>query len=211
MRRWRWAASALALLLLLSACSKWEQGGSGAEELALASRTEYIAMTGCTAQMALTADYGQRVYEYGISVSWAREGETVLTLTAPEELAGVTARVGPGGSFLDFDGARVETGTLGSGSLTPMGAVPSLLEYAAGGFIAECGLETMGQRETLHITCREPEATPGTGVEAQLWFDVESHALLRGEISSDGFTVIQCTFTDFAMTLPPAQEETPAQ
>ena len=104
MGRWRWAASALALLLLLSACSNGEQGGSGAEELALAIRTEYIAMTGCTAQMALTADYGQRVYEYGISVSWAREGETVLTLTAPEELAGVTARVGPGAAFWTLTG-----------------------------------------------------------------------------------------------------------
>ena len=59
------------LLFLLSACGS--QGGSEGEELALTIRGEYLAMDRCDCQAQLTADYGQRVYDF--TVSAAVEGE----------------------------------------------------------------------------------------------------------------------------------------
>ena len=73
--------------LSLSACGGAE-GGNRAEQLALDIRGEYLEMGGCTASLELTADYGQRVYTYGIGLNYAREGETTLTITAPENIAG---------------------------------------------------------------------------------------------------------------------------
>ena len=67
--------------LSLSACGGAE-GGNRAEQLALDIRGEYLEMGGCTASLELTADYGQRVYTYGIGLNYAREGETTLTITA---------------------------------------------------------------------------------------------------------------------------------
>ena len=66
--------------------------------------------------------------------------------------------------------------------------------------VSACGLETLGEREVLPVDCRGPEAQPGTGRECALWFDPDTHALLRGELSQDGYTVIQCTFSDFQVT-----------
>lgn len=40
-------------------------------------------------------------------------GETVLTITAPENIAGVTARILEGETALEYDGMRVETGAAG--------------------------------------------------------------------------------------------------
>ena len=66
--------------LSLSACGGAE-GGNRAEQLALDIRGEYLEMGGCTASLELTADYGQRVYTYGIGLNYAREGETMLPTT----------------------------------------------------------------------------------------------------------------------------------
>lgn len=186
----------ITLCLTLTCCGG--EGGNQAEQLALDIRGEYLDMAGCTASMAVTADYGQRVYDFGVSLTWQREGESVLTITAPENVAGVTARLTDDGeAVLEYDGAQVETGPLDDTGLSPLSAVPVLLDYAQTGYIASCGMETLGEREVLRVDCRDPEAQPGTGRECSLWFEPDTHALLRGELSQDGYTVIQCTFSGF--------------
>ena len=111
--------------LLLTGCGAAEV--SEAEELALTIRGEYLAMDSCAVQAAITADYGQRVYEYEMAVAVGEE-ETVLTLSAPETVAGLTARLTGEENLLEFDGVSVETGPLDETGLTPVSAVPALLE-----------------------------------------------------------------------------------
>ena len=68
--------------------------------------------------------------------------------------------------------------------------------------IAETGSELLGDQEVLRICCREPEAEPGQGLETVLWFDKAQKTLLRGELRSDGSTVIQCVFSAFILQQP---------
>lgn len=178
--------------LLLAGCGK--AGVSEAEELALAIRGEYLAMDGCAARAAITADYGQRVYQYELAVAVSGE-ETALTLSAPETVAGLTARMTGEENLLEFDGVCVETGPLDENGLTPVSAVPALLEAAKSGYITACALEEDGA--VLRVDCGDPAGSPGTGAETALWFDAATHALTQGEISSDGFRVILCEFSDF--------------
>ena len=180
--------------LLLAGCGK--AGVSEAEELALTIRGEYLAMTDCAAQADITADYGRRVYQYGISAA-VTEQETILTLTAPETVAGLSARLDGEESLLEFDGVSVETGPMDGDGLTPIAAVPALLEAARTGCITACALEEDGA--LLRIDCGDPEGTPGAGTETALWFDASTHALTRGEISVDGFRAILCEFSEFTM------------
>ena len=184
----------LMMTLLLAGCG--QTGGNEAEELALTIRGEYLALDACSAQTAVTADYGQRVYEYELAVSVDGE-ETVLTLSAPETVAGLTARLAGPDSFLECDGLSVETGPLDGDGLTPVSAVPALLEAARSGYITACALEEDGA--LLRVDCGDPAGSPGTGTEYALWFDAATHALTRGEISADGFRVILCEFSDFMM------------
>ena len=178
--------------LLLAGCGK--AGVSEAEELALAIRGEYLAMDGCAAQAAITADYGQRVYRYEMAVAVSGE-ETVLTLSAPETAAGLTARMTGEENLLEFDGVSVETGPLDDTGLTPVSAVPALLEAARTGYITACALEEDGT--VLRMDCGDPAGSPGTGNETALWFDAATHTLRKGEMSVDGFRVILCEFSDF--------------
>lgn len=178
--------------LLLTGCGK--AGVSEAEELALTIRGEYLAMDGCAARAAITADYGQRVYRYELAVAVSGE-ETILTLSAPETVAGLSARLDGEESLLEFDGVSVETGPLDGNGLTPVSAVPALLEAAKSGYITACTLEEDGT--VLRVDCGDPAGSPGTGTETILWFDAATHSLTRGEISTDGFRVILCEFSDF--------------
>ena len=184
------------MILLLSACTGGAEGNE-AEELALQIRGEYLAMGSCAGQAAITADYGQRVYQYELAVAVDGE-ETTLTLSAPDTVAGITARVTGQDGQLEYDGLSVETGPLDPEGLSPVSAVPALLEGARSGYIVSCALEEDGT--LLRMDCGDPEGTPGTGSEVSRWFDTSTHALSRGEISVDGFRALLCEFTDFAMS-----------
>ena len=188
----------LMMSLLLSACAT-AGGGNGPEGLALTVRSEYLAAAGCTAQVKLVADYGQRVYTYEAEVA-ITDGQSVLTLTAPEEVAGLTAYSEKGQSRLEYDGAVLETGPLTPDGLTPLGAVCALLESARSGFMDNCTREAMDEREVLRVSCRQPELPAGQGRETVLYFDVQSHALVRGELLQDGYRVILCEFQNFGLT-----------
>ena len=52
----------------------------------------------------------------------------------------------------------------------------------------------------LRVDCADPESDPGTGLETTLWFQPDSHQLIRGELSRDGFRAIRCDFSVFAKT-----------
>lgn len=197
MRR-RLCALMMILALSLAACGGGKEE-RGAEEMMLEARSKYLEMSACSGHMDVTADYGRRVYGFGVDFSWAKDGETVLTLTAPENVAGAAAHINRGETALEYDGTMLETGPLNSAGLAPIDALPALLGYAREGFLAECVLEEWDGVSLLHVTCRDPEAVPGEGTEAQLWFVPETSALYRAEVSEDGATVLQCSFPSFSM------------
>jgi len=179
-------------LLPLSGCFG---GGERQKALdaALTIRSEYLALTDFSSQVQLRADYGLRVYDYTLDVR-SDQQEMVLTVAAPELIAGIAARVKAEESFLEFDGLSVETGPLNEQGLTPLSAVPALLEAVRGAYITACCFEDSG---LLRVDCGSPDVPPGTGTEYVLWLHPDTHDLTRGEISVDGRRCIECTFSPF--------------
>ena len=184
----------LVLCLLLAACGGQSQEP---EEQALALRTRDLSMQTCEGAVSVTADYGQRVYSYRLDVTWSRAEGLTVTVTEPELLSGVVARVTEDGSQLEFDGAILETGPLGEDGLSPLAAVPVMLKDLQERYIAECALTELNGAAALQMTCRDPEGSPGSGAETVLWLDTESGALLQGELYQDGCRVILCQFDSF--------------
>lgn len=187
----------LMMTLVLTACGGTAQADDPQEQV-LAIRAAYLAADSYAAKLDVTADYGQRVYTYSVGVTVAG-GESVLAVNAPAELAGITARLTDGESQLEYDGAVLETGPLSPDGLTPLGAVPALLECARSGFIASCGAERLGEQEAIRVLCRDPEQPAGQGREVTLWFDATGYTLIQGEIAVDGYRVILCEFQEFVM------------
>ncbi len=183
------------MLLLLTGCGGGQENENGAEAQAVAIRGEYMAMTSYSLQAQVNADYGQRVYDFTLSVTWDGE-ETTVAIREPEMLAGVTARITGEEGTLEYEDLSLETGFLDDDGLSPVSALPALMEAARSQYIDRCTL-TDGM---LEVHCADPEQKPGTGREVTLWFDTQTHALTAGEISQDGRRVIACEVTEFSKT-----------
>lgn len=189
---------------LILACSLCGCTGSDRDNaLTLELRSDFLARAGCTGTVDLTADYGQRVYRYTADFRETTEEGLTMTLSSPEEVAGITATARAGQTGLEYEGMRLETGPLNGEGLSPMDALPALFAALESGYLAETGTEFFDETEVLRLCCRDPEQPPGEGTETILWFDKAQKTLRRGEIRSDGFTVIQCEFSAF--TILPAE------
>ncbi|MBR4098667.1 MAG: hypothetical protein IKK44_01605 [Clostridium sp.] len=189
----RTALFALMISLLLGGCAR------GAEDEALIRQRQESWRDGEIAfSVSVMSQTETTAFSYRADCLYAA-GETQVTLTAPETVAGITARIASGQTALEYDGIQLETGPLNSDGLSPMDALPAFFEAMESGYMAETGTEMIGETEVLRICCRDPELDPGQGLETVLWFDKAQKTLLQGEVRSDGFTVIRCEFSAFIL------------
>ena len=181
------------MMTLLAACGP---AGETPEDAAFQIQRRYREMAGCSATVDLTAEYGDRVYDFTVDAVCRKDGETVLTVTAPELIAGITARLAEGETVLEYDGAALSLGDLDGEGLTPVSAIPELFRQAASGNMAECSWAD-GEQTRLQALCRDPEAEENTGSEFLLVFDRDTQALLSAELSRDGVRVLTAQFSEF--------------
>ncbi len=189
----------LMITLLLTGCGK--ENNDSPENLAAQIRAEYLSLSGWSAVVDLSVDYGEQVFDFTVDASWHREGDTVLTVTKPDLVAGITARIRDGETLLEYDGAGLSLGMLDLSGLTPVSAIPALMKYVTTGYLARCSWSGEGENRELVILCRDPNAVPQEGTEAILYLDPVTHSLKRAEVSVNGELRLTAQFTDFTMEL----------
>ena len=194
----RLTACVLMMILLLSGC-KAGQLAETPEDAALALREEYQALTGWSATVDVSVCYSETVYDFTLDVKWRREGETVLTVTAPELLSGITARIAQGETVLEYDGAGLSLGMLDGDGLTPVSAVTAIMAQIEKGYMAKCAWSGEGD-QYLQISFQDPELEANTGTEFVLTFDRASRALLSAEESTAGEAVLTANISKFTGT-----------
>ena len=189
----------LMMTLLLSGC-RTAGGGETPEEAALALREAYQALAGWSASVDVSVCYTETVYDFSLDAKWSRDGETVLTITAPELVAGITARAAQGETVLEYDGAGLSLGLLDDSGLTPVSAVTACMEQIEKGWMAQCAWA--GENgEYLQISFQDPEREANAGTQFLLTFDRADCALLSAEVSAQGGTVLTARFTNFTTEL----------
>ncbi len=189
----------LMITLLLSGC-RAGSGGNTPEEEALALRETYQVLAGWSASADLSVCYTETVYDFSLDAQWRRDGETVLTVTAPELVAGITARVAQGETVLEYDGAGLSLGLLDDSGLTPVSAVTACMEQIQRGWMAKCAWA--GENDAhLQISFQDPEREDNAGTQFLLTFDRAGYALLSAEVSAQGRTVLSAQFSDFTMEM----------
>lgn len=182
-------------LLLLSACG----GGNASsdETLALDIQKDFATMTGCSCQVALTADYETRVFDYVLDVAYDVSGAD-LTIVEPEIAKGVTAHIEAGQTHLVYDGFSLDAGPLTADGLSPVETVPAFYRAISAGYIANLD----GNGETLTVTYRDGESQPGVGLETVVTFDAKTRTPLWGELFYDGTRIVTAQVKDFQSLVP---------
>jgi len=173
--------------IFLASCTR---GGQSPRDLVEEIRADILESSRLIINAQITADYGDRVYEFGVRYTGGADLSEIVILS-PELIAGITAEVTPGGAALIFDGARLDTGPLTGGGLTPVEALPALISGWRSGVIASVGFERFGETDTVVF-----ETAADDFVTQRTWFDRRTLLPLRSEIVSNGVLVITAVFNN---------------
>ena len=161
----------LCLALLLTACGK-SRGES--EVKAFAERLNGLDRLSFTA--SVRAEYEHKTARFGLSYEEDGEGGRV-TVLAPELIRGVSARVKPGSSTLEYDSVVLDTGSLDSFGLSPLSSLPVMLRALRMGH-----LDSVWEEDGKRAAVFEPDDE----LRCTVWFGKSDMHPMRAELITDG-------------------------
>lgn len=173
-------------LLLLPGCGERE----AKQERDLARFRESVsAAQELTASVALTAMTEGAISEYELALSYDG-GETAVTIRRPETLAGVSARAERGQTEIEYDGIRLGAGALDDTGLTPMSALPAVIDAIQSGYLELLWREEPWLCARIHVS---------DSSVLTLWLEEDTLEPYVAEIAADGRVVIRMVFSDWKM------------
>ena len=180
------ASALMIVLVLLPGCGEREKQ---LQESFDALRAAVTHAEDIRFQAELTADRGDWTESYGLSVTYDG-AQTVVEVLSPEEIAGISASALRGETELRYDGIILGAGPLDQEGITPMSAMPVLLDGLASAYVELLWREDDMLAARLFV---------GEQSVLTVWMDPDSLAPLAAEIARDGRTVIACRIEDWQL------------
>ncbi len=178
------------LMLLLTAC------GGEEKDPAAELQAQYANLTGAVMEAEVSCHYADEDRAYTLLCDYAPERSTV-TVLSPANLAGISATVENGTLTLSYEDISLDAGGYSAAAISPVAALPKLMQAAASGYVTEKSEETVGERPCLRLACDLPD---DEGSVYTTWFDQETLLPLRSEISAEGTVVFEVAWTRFEVT-----------
>ena len=178
----------LACLLLLCGCG-------GRKALDVQEQYRSVTSAELEAEVVSCADAAGRVFT--LTCRYDPAGQSVTTVNAPSELAGLTA-------VLAGDTLSVRSGDtlLPAGASTdvcPANCLPYLLGALAEGYLTEQGAETLEDVPCLRMAL-DTTGHSGAAVQCAVWLDQETLIPRYAEFSQDGQVVLTARMKAFSCT-----------
>ena len=190
-------APMMALCLLLAGCG----GGEKRESRDL--QAAFRELTAARAEAELTCHYGDEVRFYAMTCAYTPQRAEV-TVTAPEELAGISAVLDGESLSLAYDGVLLDAGIYSGQGVSPFLALPATIRALGEGYLLE-----ESEEQVDSVLCRRlcMEVTEDSGEKTlyTVWLDGEG-VPVRGEIAMDGVVVYALKFTAFTAESPEGEE-----
>ena len=172
----------LALSLLLAACGKdrvfKSEYESFSKELASAEAVSFTAN--------VRAEYEHKTARFALAYTEDESG-AVVTVLAPELISGISARVSPDGTSLEYGEISLDTGSLDSHGLSPMSALPVMMRALKSGHLDSYWTED--GKTVLRLI-------PDDEYICTVWFG-DDMTPLRAELQSDGRIVVFAQISDW--------------
>lgn len=139
----------------------------------------------------VTAELYDSVFSCTLLCTYS-DGETVVEILSPENIAGIKARLKDGEAQLEYDGLILAIGDPMRGESSPLGAMPLIISALLEGHVTLLWDETQGESRMAAAEIYVDENS-----SLRLWFDRENFTLLHGELVSGGRAVVKCKISDF--------------
>ena len=173
----------LALCLLLTGC------GSRALENRFAAFSQALAEQ---EELQFTADvraeYEDKSFSFTLAYQKDAEEQTIQVLQ-PERIAGIQAHLSPGSSTLEYQGLILDTGPLDPYGLSPMNALPALVEALCTGHLESAWEENGSPVFRLILDDH---------LSASVWFEAERMVPTHAELQSDDTVHVFCDISDWS-------------
>ncbi len=175
----------LACLLLLCGCG-------GRKALNVQEQYRSVTSAELEAEVVSCADAAGRVFT--LTCRYDPAGQSVTTVTAPQELAGLTAVLV--GEELSVRSGDTLLPAGASTDVCPANCLPYLLRTLAGGYLTEQNEESLGDTPCLRLTL-DAAGRSGTPVSCAVWLDRATLIPRYGEFSQNGQVVLTVKMLSF--------------
>lgn len=174
------------LLALLCGCT----GHQDAMEEVLALRAALLSQ-GVSFDAVVTADYGDRTYQFALGCQSDSQGELKFQVLRPETIAGISGTVSAAGGKLTFDNQALAFSLLADGQISPVSAPWILMHTLRGGYLTSCTKEGDGIRVSIDDSYEED------ALHLDIWLDANNNPV-RGEILWQGRRILSMQIETFA-------------
>ena len=142
---------------------------------AMQIRTKMNQAAGCSFETIITADYGDKTYQFILGCVSDQAGDISFEVLSPGNIAGITGKIDREGGKLIFDDVVLAIPLLVDEMISPVGAPWILLQALNGGYIRSHCVE----EELLRITV--DDSYQEDALMLDVWFD-ETDAPVRADI-----------------------------
>lgn len=177
-----------ALLAALLLC------GCGGGEEAEAARRPYQVLQSVQMEAELCCHLETESRSFTVRCDWDRDRGAGTTVTAPEELAGLTATLSGEALQLDYAGELWDAGSLRD--IVPANCLPWLLRALAEGYLLESGREELEGEDCLRLSL-DTTAPSGGKVLCSIWLRRADGVPCYAEFSQDGRVVLTARLLSF--------------
>lgn len=183
------AAVLIFIVAMLSGCS------SAHPELdrGMALRDRLLSGQGCSFDADITADYGDKLYEFSMACQGDVQGNLAFTVTAPETIAGITGTVSDVGGKLTFDDTALQFELMTDDQLSPVSAPWIFLRTLRSGYLTSAGMDGEQLRLTINDSYEED------ALQLDIWLDGDD-VPVRAEILYDGRRILSLSVKNFKIS-----------
>ena len=105
--------------------------------------------------MELTADYGDKTYDFAMACKGDTEGNLSFTVTAPDSIAGISGIISGGTGKFQFDDQMLAFEIMSEGLISPVSGPWVMLKALQSGYLTSCGSEGDGLRLSIDDSYQE--------------------------------------------------------
>lgn len=171
--------------------------GCGGGETGNAVQEQYSTLETARIEAEVTSHTSADSRTFTLLCSYDADGDTVTTVTAPGELAGLTAVVSGTDMTLSNEGLQLPAGA--SLDICPANCLPYLLRALADGYVLEQSSEALDNTPCLRLAL-DTTAPGGSKVLCAVWLDAEGLFPRYAEFSRNEQVVLTVKLLAFTCT-----------